>query len=339
MKRLCLANGKVISEGERPYFIAEVGSNHNGDMGKALELIDVASEAGADCVKFQSVSIGSLYSSVSPELAAAVDLITLNCDDLAKLAEHAKKRGIDFTSTPTYVQAAIDLKALDVPFLKIASLDCNNHGFIQQILELDLPVIFSRGMTDFVEIAQLLDLISRRGVDASKWALLHCVSSYPLDPAHANLNQIKTLNALTKSLVGYSDHTESESIPSVAVAMGAAIIEKHFTLDRSQHGFDHFYALSPDGLKRCIASVTDTFLALGESDLKVQSCELGDREMARRSVIAARDIQPGSLLEAGDLKCVRPGGGIPPNELSTLIGRKVKVRILENEQLSYSNLV
>ena len=325
------------NELEKTYIIAEAGSNHNGDIDIAYKLIDIAAAAGADCVKFQSVTFETLTSDYENiELKEAVNKITLDKKWYKKLSEYCLRKEIDFMSTPTYERAVDELLDTGVKAFKIASMDLTNIPFLRYVARKNIPIILSRGMSNLSEIDIAIRTI--KGEDNHQICLLHCVAEYPTLPEMLNLNQIPTLYKSLGIPVGFSDHTESITIPSVARTLGAKIIEKHFTYDRSIKGFDHFYSLDPKMLTDSIKAIRETEKSLGKPKISPYKTEFKIKEIAQRSIVAARDIEKGEILNVNNLTTKRPGTGISPINWDLICGRKASTNIQKNKIISTMDL-
>lgn len=315
------------------YVIAEAGSNHNGDIEKAYSLVDIAVDAGADCVKFQSVSFDTLTSDYSnADLRSAVDTITLDNSWYRKLSVYCERHGIDFMSTPTYPDAVDELFDVGVKAFKIASMDLTNIPFLRYVASKGLPIILSRGMSSMSEISCALNSLSDVNC-----ALLHCIADYPALPSQVNLRQIQSLSSAFGIPIGFSDHTESIVLPSAAVTLGATIVEKHFTDDRSQDGFDHFYALDPNMLKAMIKGIRETEVALGSSVVQLADSEVSNKLKWQRSIVASSDIEVGQVFTISNLTTKRPGTGISPLLWDSIIGQKATKPIKSNQILQVSD--
>lgn len=322
-----------VGSGAPAYIIAEAGSNHNGDLAKAYSLIDIAHEAGADCVKFQSVTFDSLSSDhTNSTLRTAVDSITLDKHWYDKLSSYCNQKGIDFMSTPTYERAVDELSDVGVHAFKIASMDLTNIPLLRYVATKGKPIILSRGMSSIYEISYALQSLQEVGFN--NVALLHCVAEYPANPSQINLRQITSLSSVFGLPVGLSDHTESVVLPSSAVTLGASIIEKHFTDDRSQPGFDHFYAMDPLMLKTMIKGIRDTEKALGSATITVGDSELINKRNWQRSIVAATDINVGETLTSVNLTTKRPGTGISPLQWDAIVGCRALRPLKANQILT-----
>ncbi len=328
--------GTQVGGGARCYVIAEAGANHNRDLGMARELIDVAADAGADAVKFQTYTGAGIYSSKTPRFEYLKDdrspqelleAISLPRDWQPKLADHARDRGIHFFSSPFDHEAVDGLAELGVPAMKIASFEIVDLPLIRKAASVGVPLIVSTGMAVYGEIEDALQAAASEGNDSV--ALLRCASVYPAPPEIMNLRAMGTMRDAFGVPVGLSDHTAGISVPAGAAALGMDLLEKHFTLDRSLEGPDHPYAIEPDELRAMIAGVREVEAALGNGRLEGPSEEeKGEMyRLARRSLIAASDIPAGTEITREMLTVKRPGFGIAPKHLDLVVGRVARVDI------------
>lgn len=328
--------GREVGPGHPCYVIAEAGSNHNRDLGMARELIDVAAEARADAVKFQTFTGKGLYSSKTPSFEylnddrspqEILEELALPREWQAELRDHATRRGLHFLSTPFDPEAIKSLADLGVPALKIASFEIVDLPLIRTAAETGIPLIISTGMATYGEIEDALDAALRTGNRSV--ALLRCASLYPSPPEIMNLRVIKTLGTAFGVPAGLSDHTEGIGIAPAAVALGASLYEKHFTLSRQLEGPDHAFAIEPDELRQMVADIRAAEQALGNGRLEGPS-DAEAKEMyrlARRSIVAARDIPEGTPIEREMLTTKRPGFGVAPKYMEVLVGRRAQVDI------------
>lgn len=333
---LCeLQDGKIVGDYKNPYLIAEVNSSHNGDVNVAKKMIEAAREAGCDCVKFQSWSASSLYSKTyykeNPIAKRFVDKFSLTPEQLADMADYCKQVGIGFSSTP-YSKAEVDfLVDIHVPFIKIASMELNNHEFLTYIASKQVPVVLSTGMGEMDEIKKAVQTIERAG--NHKIILLHCVSIYPAKEDTINLNNIIGLReAFPEYPIGFSDHTLGDFIAVGATALGAAVIEKHLTLEKKKIGMDNQMAMEPDELKTLVEKCRTLHVALGEKDRTVLPEEYEQRKNMRRSIVSTRDISAGDTITKEDLDTKRPGTGLPPDRILELVG-KTAVKDIEADTI------
>lgn len=336
----------TVGDAHPAYVIAEAGANHNRDFDVARRLIDVAADAGADAVKFQTYSGATLYSTKTPrfdylgELGALpahelLESIALPRDWQAPLAQHANDRGIEFLSSPFDRQAVDELDALDVAAFKIASFEIVDHGLLAYAASKGRPVILSTGMCTLAEVDEAISVLRSNGCGAV--ALLQCASLYP-SPAHImNLRSIAAMRSAFDVPVGLSDHTTGIHIASAAVAMGAKLIEKHFTLDRSMSGPDHPFAIEPKELAEMVANIRDVEQAFGDGVKRGPSAE-ESAEMyskARRSLVAACAIPAGTKITEAMLCVKRPGYGIAPRMREAVLGRVAQCDIEYDEILTW----
>ncbi len=323
----------TVGSDHPPYVIAEIGSNHNGDMDLARQLIDAAANAGAHAVKFQSWSESSLIAAEEYErnptysdkkkhfgsLREMVRAYQLTPDQHHEAAEYCRERGITFASS-VFSPAEVDLlEGLDVPFYKIASMDVNHLELLRYVAATGRPVILSTGMATLGEIERAVGVLRSGGT--TELVLLHCISIYP--PAHDNINlrNIETLRTAFDVPVGFSDHTLGTAVPLAAIALGACVIEKHFTLDKDMAGWDHAISADPPELRAIVEQGRAVFDALGKTQRLVGSAELDKRNQFRRSLVTRQGLPAGHLLAETDLDAKRPGTGIAPDELPYVVGR------------------
>ena len=336
--------GRPVGPGTPAYVIAEAGANHNRDLDIARELIDVAARAGADAVKFQTYTGRDLYSSRTPRFdyladdrspQELLDAIALPREWQPLLAEHATERGIQFFSSPFDFAAVDSLRELGVPAMKIASFEIVDLPLIRHAAAAGVPLIVSTGMATYGEIEDALAAAAEAG--NREVALLRCASVYPAAPEVMNLRAIATLRDAFGVPVGLSDHSEGIAVAAGAAALGSELLEKHFTLDRTMPGPDHPFALEPDELTAMIAGIREVEAALGHGRLEGPSEAEADEmySLARRSVIAARDIAAGTVISAEMLTIKRPGTGVAPKHLPLLVGRTARVDIPFDEPVTW----
>jgi len=337
-----LNNGKIIGENQFPYFIAELNTSHFGDVGKAKLMIDMVKECGGDCVKFQSWSEDTLYSNdyykENPIAKRFVKKLSLNEQQLKELSEYAGSIGIDFASTP-YSIPEVDflLNECKAPFIKVASMDINNYPYLRYLAKSQSAIILSTGMADMGEIDKAVQVLEAAG--AKNVCILHCVSIYPVDPELVNLNNIKTLkDAFKKQPIGYSDHTLGIDVGVASVAMGACIIEKHVTLDKTIIGMDNQMAIEKNELSQMVTSIKNVYKSLGDTQRIVSNDEIAQRKKMRRSLIANTDLEPGDILSEVNLGAKRPGTGISVSEWDSFIGKKINKKINKDSLLSSNDL-
>jgi N-acetylneuraminate synthase/N,N'-diacetyllegionaminate synthase len=314
------------------FTIAEAGVNHQGDPTIAHRLIDAAADSGADAVKFQTFDPASLVDAAAPTASyqrsagegevqrAMLERLALPGDAWASLAGHARERGLIFLSTPFDDLSAELLVRLGVPALKVGSGELTNTPFLERLARYGVPLLVSTGMADMLDVARAMDAIAASGDPPV--ALFHCVSSYPAAPEDANLRALQTLRAAFRVPTGWSDHTPGIEMPIAAVALGAAIIEKHLTLDRTLPGPDHRASLEPDAFRAMVAAIRLTEAALGSGDKIPVAAERDVAAVARRSVRWRRSLAAGESVDEADLVVLRPADGLEPRRLGEIVGRR-----------------
>ena len=339
------------------FFIAEAGVNHNGDPELAKRMVEVAHWAGADAVKFQTFSTekvvgrnaqkaayqeeqtggGSQYDMIKP--------LEMSHELHRTLFDRCRELGIEFMSTAFDEESADFLVELGIRRIKIPSGEITNFPFLRHLARVDLPLILSTGMATMDEIFEALEVIGQTRLEQGYQAalsdvltILHCTSNYPAAVSDVNLRAMRTIADRTGYPVGYSDHTLGTAVSTAAVALGAQIIEKHFTLDSNLPGPDHRASAEPDELKRLIGQIRDVEQALGSTDKAPTEAEMNVRAVARRSVTAARDLEAGHQLASEDLALMRPGTGIPPKQLADVAGRRLKSGVAAGTPISWADL-
>lgn len=317
--------------------IAEAGVNHNGDLQKALALIDAAADAGADYVKFQTFKADKLVSSEAKQAAyqstnmgkeisqyEMLKALELNHEQHYILKKYAESKGIKFLSTGFDDESIDFLVQLGIDFLKIPSGEATNYLYLKKVASYGLPVILSTGMCTMEEVEWSLNTLEKNGVSRDKITLLHCTTEYPAPMEGVNLNVIQSLANLLGVKTGYSDHTQGIEVSIAAVALGAVLIEKHFTLDRNLPGPDHKASLEPNELKQMVTAIRNIEKALGDGIKKRTATESKNIVPARKSLFFAKDLNKGAVLTLTDLIAKRPGDGIAANNAEYYIGKKLK---------------
>lgn len=335
---------RSVGPGHPCFVIAEAGVNHNGDMDLARRLIDAAVEAGADAVKFQTFRADRLVSASAPKAEyqlqttdreeSQFDMIKrleLSEPDHEKLIEYCQSRAIVFLSSPFDELSADYLESLKVPSFKIPSGEITNHPFLAHLAGKGRPLILSTGMSDLSEVEAAVRVIREAGDPGL--ILLQCVSNYPADPSDINLRAMQTMAEAFDLPVGYSDHVPGNEVAFAAVALGACVIEKHFTLDRTLPGPDHKASLEPDELRSLIAGIRAVERALGDGIKRPAASEANTADVARKSLVAHHDLPAGRTLERGDLVAKRPGTGISPARLNELLGRRLRRAVAQDQML------
>lgn len=336
--------GRRIAPNLHPYIIAEVGLNHCGEVSRAIEMIRVAKMAGADAVKFQTFKATEFcgdplqmftYASrgreVTEPMLEMFSRFELPSSAWQQLSAEAKRIGIDFFSTP---QNETDLELilpLGIPAIKVGSDDLTNINLIRNYATHKIPMILSSGMADIGEVRDALD--SAGWFEGGQVSVLVCTSEYPTRYNDVNIQRVQTLrNAFPGLVVGFSDHTESDLAAIMAVALGASIFEKHFTLSHDLDGPDHWFSLEPRELERWVASIRAAFQSKGDGFVRPTSNELKMRVLARRSVVAIKDIEEGEKFSKENVGLRRPGNGIPPSYFE-MVTTKNSVRALSKGSL------
>jgi len=326
------------------YIIAEIGSNHNGNFDQACEMIERAAEAGVDAVKFQTFKAKNHYSTKTPGISLynkgiyeLIEELEIDRSWHTRLADVSKKSGVDFLDSPCDFEA-IDLACqVDMPLLKVASFDMVDIRLINKISSTGRGVIFSTGMANMSEIETAINVCRKNNNE--KIIVLQCTSIYPAPIELSNLKAMDTIQRAFDVIVGYSDHTLGDHIPCAAVAMGAKVIEKHYTLDRNMEGPDHAFAIEPAELDVMVKKIRDIESAIGNGIKNgPRREEMEFYEKARRSIMAKRDISEGEIIKDEDLVIKRPGTGIHPSQLPIVIGRKALKDIEVDDPITWDSI-
>ena len=335
-------NDKTRLKSIKPYIVAELNSSHRGKIEVAKEMINAAKSCKCDAVKFQSWTPESLYCQnyydQNPISKRMVSSFSLTSRDLLELAEYCGELEIDFTSTP-YSKSEVDflVEKCNVPFIKIASMDINNLLFLRYIAQKNVPIVLSTGMATIEEIEIAVKEIEKMG--NNDICILHCVSLYPATVESVNLNNILMLkDRFPQCKVGYSDHTMGYEVACAAVAMGASLIEKHFTLDNKRIGWDNQMATEPSEMKALVDSCQNVYLSMGKYERKIEDAEYEQRQKMRRSLVAAKDIVAGHIISLEDIDAKRPGDGFPADHYNEVIGKSLKVDVCKDEMILENNI-
>ncbi len=356
-KKIQVGN-KSIGYGEPVFIIAEAGVNHNGQLEKALQLVDIAAEAGADAVKFQTfraeqvvIESGEMAEYQKKNIGQVKSQremlreLELKEEFYPTLIARCKERGIIFMSTPHGGRASVDfLESLGVSIYKVGSGDLTNYILLDRLAETRKPVIISTGMATMEEVKNAVRFLGERGVE--DLVVLHCTTNYPASPEEVNLSAMKTMMEELDAIVGFSDHTQGQEAGVLAASLGMTVYERHFTIDKSLPGPDHVASDSPEELKEKIAairavkagSVAPNPVLMGRSEKKPTASELKMLPLVRRSIVAARDLEAGHVLEKGDLEARRPGDGVSPTEYEKFVGKKLKQAVPADHQLKFEDL-
>ncbi len=332
----------------RPYVIAELGSNHNGNMELAKKMIVEAKEAGADCIKFQSWTKDSIFARKKYEdnffiaddyrdrddysLEEIVTEYSISESELLQMKDFSDEIGIDCTSTPfSKEEADFLIEKLDSPFIKVASMDLNNYPFLEYLAKKGKPIVISTGLSELYEIDKAVKVIE--GAGNNQIVILHCVSTYPPVDKDVNLNNLKTLMmAYPDYPIGFSDHTIGTAIPLASVALGACLIEKHFTLDKEMEGWDHKVSATKNEMSEIVSNSIRICDALGSFRITAPETEEKKREF-RRSIVLTRALKKGEVIQSCDIDFKRPGGGFDPGMSEFVIGRTV------NKDLGFDHIL
>jgi len=333
--------------------IAEAGVNHNGSMDLAKKLIDAASDAGADIVKFQTFKAGKLVSKAARQaeyqkanLQESDDyqynmLKKLELDEAMhlELIDYCQLKGITFLSTGFDEESVDLLDRLGMPFYKIPSGEITNKPYLQHIAKKNKPVVISTGMADLHEIKDALDVLTKDGLDLSMITVLHCNTEYPTPMEDVNLKAMQNISDTFNVKIGYSDHTRGIEVPIAAVAMGAEVIEKHFTLDRNMEGPDHKASLEPSELKAMVDAIRNIELVVSGSGIKEPSpSEKPNIVIARKSIHLATRINKGEKIQHHHLAMKRPGDGISPMMIDQVLGKTAVRDLAEDDKLSWEDI-
>jgi len=315
--------------------IAEAGVNHNGDTGMAYRLIDAAKDAGADYIKFQTFKAEKVISRFAKKAnyqkketgleesqLEMVKKLELDKKSHIELIGYCNQSGIKFLSTPFDLESITLLDQLGLKIFKVPSGEITNYPYLKEIAKYNKRVLLSTGMATLGDIENALDVLTKNGTDYEKITILHCNTEYPTPYEDVNLRAMQTIHQAFKLPVGYSDHTLGIEAPIAAVALGATVIEKHFSLDRNLPGPDHKASLEPDELKAMVSSIRNIEKALGDGVKKISPSEQKNINIARKSITAARDIKKGEIFASENITTKRPGDGISPMRWNEIIGRR-----------------
>jgi len=338
---------RVVGPDQPCFIIAEAGSNHDQKLSQAHKLVDLAADARADAVKFQSFVAPKIAASTTHPIARIhfgganslyelYEKMQLPREWQAELSVHSRERGIIFLSTPFDEEAVDELDELGVPAFKIASFELLHLPLLRHVAKKKKPVILSTGMANLGDIEQAVNAI--RGVGLEEIALLHCAINYPSKYESVNLAAMDTMAQAFQVPIGYSDHTPGISVPIAAVARGACIFEKHFTLNRQLPGADHSFALEPDELKAMVAGIRQAEAAIGSPIKQAAADEIEHLARGRRSLFASVDIPAGTVITREMVSILRPGVGLAPSLLEMVVGRRTQHAIGRNEPITWEKI-
>jgi len=333
-----MVGGHAIGPGQPCFIIAEAGVNHNGDLERAKTLVQIAAAAGADAVKFQTFKADILATADAPKadyqkVSGAVDesqqdmlrRLELSAEAHSVLMGTCFECGILFMSSPFDEESADFLVGLKIPVLKIPSGEITNVAFLRHVARLRVPLIVSTGMANMEEVGLAVDVLRVAG--CTDLSLLHCVSNYPADPAACNLRAMETLRAHFNVPVGFSDHTLGSTVSLAAAALGANVIEKHFTVDKTLPGPDHQASLDPTELRAFVAGIRSVEASMGDGVKKPVASEAGTAAVARKSLVASRPIQRGEILSKDNVVARRPGTGLSASHIDQVLGKRAAVAL------------
>ncbi len=327
---------------DKVFIIAEIGNNHEGNYSHAEQMIHLAAEAEVDAVKFQTFNTELFVSQKDKQRFEILKSFQLSYDEFENLSKVAKSLNLSFISTPLDLDSAFFLKDI-VDIIKISSGDNNFFPLIETVSAFDKPIILSTGLLDINEVRiskSLIEEIWKNKKINQNLYLLHCVSAYPVEPHYANLMAIKTMISSFDNTIGYSDHTLGNNASITAVALGARIIEKHFTLDKNYSNFrDHQLSADPSEMKDLVESIRNVEELFGSGQKEKQPPEEEVLPLVRRSIVAKRDISGGDIIDMDDLTWVRPSGGLSPGSENKIVGKKAKNDISKGEMISLDEVV
>ena len=350
MHRIKITNNRYIGHDEPCFIIAEVGINHNGDVNSAKKMIDLAKECGVDAVKFQTFKAEEFvsnpvetYTYKSQEKLVTESMLEMfkryefSEGEWKEIFNYCKNMNIICFSTPQN-PSDLDflLKIVDLPIIKIGSDDLTNLELLKCYASKNKPMIISSGMAFISEIEDAVETIREK--DNNDLVILHCTSSYPSEPEEVNLKKMLTIRQAFDVIVGFSDHTVGTIAATGAIALGAKVIEKHFTLDKNLPGPDHWFSSDPKGLSQLVQAIRYTEKSLGNYVIKPTPKEMEMRKIARRSIVAARDIKKGEIITSEALCVKRPGTGLPPKFINYILKKEAKIKIKKNELITFEKI-
>ena len=323
--------------------IAEAGVNHNGNFELAKKMVDAAKETGVDYVKFQTFNPNKLVSKYAEKAEyqkettgsdetqlQMLQKLTLTEDNFLSLRDYCREVGIGFISTPFDLDSIAFLETFDMDFWKVPSGEVTNLPYLEAIARTKRKVVMSTGMCDMNEIQDAIEVLEKNGT--TDITLLHCNTQYPTPYEHVNLSAMNSIKDALHKEVGYSDHTQGIEVPIAAVAMGATVIEKHFTLDKNMEGPDHKASLNPSELQQMVVAIRNIEQAIGNGLKEPSSSEMANKGVARKSIVASRNIKQGEVFSEENLTTKRPGTGISPMKWYEVIG-KVAVRDFSEDEI------
>ncbi len=333
-------------DNKKTFIISEIGVNHNGDINLAKKMIKSASECGVDAVKFQTFKSEDLvsenaktavYQEKNTNENSQLEMLKkleLSFEDFNELKSYASKCNVMFISSPFDIKSVDLLEKLDVPLYKLGSGELNNFELIDYVQKTNKTMILSTGMATLDEIKETYDFIN----DKKNLVILHCITGYPISFEEANLNFIKTLQSNFNVPIGFSDHSPGIELPIAAVALGACVVEKHFTLDKNLEGPDHKASLNPDEFKAMVAAIRNVEVAMGDGVRKFSDNELEIKKVARKSIVLNQNLSKDTIIERKMLSVKRPGTGILPKFIDDVVGKKLIKDLKVNNVLKWEYL-
>ncbi|MEF9945172.1 MAG: N-acetylneuraminate synthase [Lachnospiraceae bacterium] len=331
------------------YVIAEAGVNHNGNIKIAKQLIEKAKTAGCDCIKFQTFQADKIVTKKAKKADYQIQnmqtnesqyemlkKLELTYEEFEELKEYSLQKQIDFLSTPFDEEAVDLLEKVGVEQYKISSGEITNKPLVQYIADCGKRILLSTGMSTLEEVAECLEWIYEK--QNKNVILFHCTSNYPTPYEDVNMDSMITLKNEFGLPIGYSDHTEGIEIALMAVAMGATMIEKHFTLDKTMEGPDHKASLEPDELRKMVEGIRNIEKAFGSAEKKPTDSECKTREVARKSLVFSKDMKKGDITQRGCIICKRPGTGVPPKYAEEFLGRRIKNDCKQDTLVEYADI-
>lgn len=339
---------KLISKEKPCFIIAEAGVNHNGDINLAKELVDLAKDAGADAVKFQTFKAENLvtlkgkkadyqYRSKEETQYQMLKTLELSFDEFYELKRYCDNKKIEFFSTPYDIKSVEFLNEIEVNRFKIASADLINKPLIEAVTKTKKQIILSTGMATLGEIERTISFIKSFGNE--NIIILHCTSGYPTPYNQVNMNILNTLKTAFGLPIGYSDHTLGIEVPIMAVSLGAKLIEKHLTLSRTMEGPDHFASLEPDELKKMVDGIRNVEKAFGSGRKELTDIEKENIFFMRRSIHASKDLKKDEIINKNNIKIIRPNEGIESWYIDIILGKKIKTNIKKDNPIKWEDLI
>ena len=333
--------------------IAEIGVNHNGDIDLAYKMIDAAADSGADFIKFQTFQTESLVSNNAPKAKYQIEntktggtqlemlkKLELSTKEHFRLIDYCKSKGVVFLSSAFDLTSLAFLKKINLPFIKIPSGEITNYPYLKAVALMGKPVVLSTGMATMDEVKASINVLIGNGLKRNMITVLHCNTEYPTPYKDVNLLAMQTLAEKLQVAVGYSDHTQGSEVAIASVALGAVLIEKHFTLDRNLSGPDHKASMEPEDFKKMVLAIRNIEKAISGSGDKIpSSSEIKNIPIARKSVFLAKNLIEGTVLENQHLISLRPGTGISPMRWNDIIGKSINKTLNKGHQLNWDDLI